>query len=317
MRGGSVIVAAGNYGITVDQFGGGLGLQPLAGGLQELLASYGVEVGPELVMDLQNEAFPVPVIRDVGGFQVQEIQARSYPFFVDIRSDGMASGSPIVSNLPAVTLNWASPITIDEDLNAEREVVVLLQSSLDSWITADTNIQPNPSLPEPGFLVMPDDERHTLAVSIQGSFDSFYRDQASPFAAGALDEGPDAVPGPAVIESSPNTARLIVFGSAEFVDDLVFEISASLTYDRYLNSIKLVQNAIAWATEDLDLLSIRSRGTQVRVLNPMEEGDESFWEGANYVLALASLVTIGFVWSARRRNEEPILQDAGTKQPAE
>jgi len=78
-----------------------------------------------------------------------------------------------------------------------------------------------------------------------------------------------------------------------------------------------VQNAVAWATEDLDLLSIRSRGTYVRVLEPMEEGDETFWEGANYVLALLSLVIIGVVWNARRRNEEPILQVKGEQQPAE
>ena len=79
-------------------------------------------------MDPQNEPFPMPVVRQVGDYQVQEIQALDYPF-VDVRSDGMAENNPIVSNLSAVTLNWASPITVDPAKNArprgDRPVAVL------------------------------------------------------------------------------------------------------------------------------------------------------------------------------------------------
>jgi ABC-2 type transport system permease protein len=87
---------------------------------------------------------------------------------------------------------------------------------------------------------------------------------------------------------------------------VVFEVSSSLTADRYFNSLKFMQNAVAWSVEDLDLLNIRSRGTYARVLVPMTESDRAFWEGANYVLALASLVAIGVLWNVRRRNEEPM-----------
>jgi len=113
-------------------------------------------------------------------------------------------------------------------------------------------------------------------------------------------------PPPVTIEASPETARLVVIGSAEFVDDVVFEISSSLTQDRYLNSLKLMQNAVAWCTEDTDLLEIRARGSYARVLAPMSEREQSFWEGANYVIALLSLVALGAVWNARRRNEQPL-----------
>jgi ABC-2 type transport system permease protein len=101
-------------------------------------------------------------------------------------------------------------------------------------------------------------------------------------------------------------ARLVVVGSAEFLTDVVFQISSSLTQDRYLNSLQFLQNAVDWSVEDLDLLSIRSRGTQTRVLTPMASGDQRFWEVLNYVLALAGLATIGGVWYVRRRNERPM-----------
>jgi len=315
MRGGSVVVAAGNYGITIDQFSGWLALKPLEQGLREMLASYGIQVEESLVLDSQNERFPVQVTRQVGDFQVQEIQAIDYPFFVDIRADGMASDSPLVANLPAVTLNWASPITVDEEQNAGREVTTLLQSSSASWTQTDTEIKPDPNLPNSGFPVGQNQASYTLAVAVQGVFESTFKDKPSPFAQAseeqetvqeAMEESQTQPPVPGTIEVSPETARLLVIGSAEFVDDVVFDISSSLARDRYLNSLQLMQNAVAWSTEDLDMLNIRSRGTYARVLRPLTESEQSFWEGANYVVALLALAAVGITWNARRRNEQPM-----------
>ncbi len=319
MRGGAVVVAAGNYGIQIDPMVGGLGLRRLEGGLSEMLSHYGIDVEESLVMDPQNEPFPVQVMRDVGGFRVAEIQTIDYPFFVDVRQDGMGSDSPIVSNLRAVTLNWASPITVDEEKNAHREVTELLQSSPESWTQTSTSIQPDfNAYPQFGFPVGAEQGRQTLAVSVQGSFESLFKDRPSPFDEGELevhDDGSEAVepvtptPAPAslaTVETSPETARLIVIGSSQFLDDVVFELSASLTRDRYLNSLQLLQNCVAWSTEDLALLGIRSRGTQTRVLAPLSEREQSFWEGANYVAALLALAVIGIVWNSRRQNEEPM-----------
>ena len=108
------------------------------------------------------------------------------------------------------------------------------------------------------------------------------------------------------IDVSPETARLVVIGSGEFLDDVVFGISSQLTRDRYLNSIKLLQNAVAWSTEELDLLKIRARGTANRVLIPLSESAQSFWEGLNYVVALIAVVALGVLWGARRRNQQPM-----------
>ncbi|MEZ4682296.1 MAG: hypothetical protein R2932_49635 [Caldilineaceae bacterium] len=49
------------------------------GTLNEMLQHYGVDVQQSLVMDDQNQPFPVPVQRSVGGMQVQEIQAINFP----------------------------------------------------------------------------------------------------------------------------------------------------------------------------------------------------------------------------------------------
>jgi hypothetical protein len=56
----------------------------------------------------------------------------------------------------------------------------------------------------------------------------------------------------------------------------------------------------------MDLLNIRAGGTSARVLRPLSEGRQSFWEAANYVAALLALVVLGLVMNSRRRNEEPM-----------
>lgn len=313
MRGGSVIVAAGNYTVDVDQFSQGLALRPLDGTLRDMLLSYGVDVQQSLVMDDQNQPFPVAVQRQVGGIPVQEIQAVNFPFFVDVRQDGMASSNAIVSGLPAVTLNFVSPVVLDATKNTGRETSVLLNSTAASWLRSDTTLQPDfQTYPERGFAVEGEQKAYPLAVSIKGSFESFFKGKPSPLAeAPATDAtAPTPTPGPAPDESiltqSPDTARLIVIGSGEFVDDFVLNLSSQLVQDQVLNNLQFAQNAVDYSVEDTDLLAIRARGTFTRLLKPLKEGEESTWEYGNYGIALVALVLIGGLWYTRRRNERPM-----------
>jgi ABC-2 type transport system permease protein len=308
MRGGTVLLAAGNTVIDQDPYGGGLTGRFIADGVAGLLEHYGITVQQGMVLDPQNEPFPMPVVRQVGNFQVQEYQALNYPYFVDVRSASMGRNNPIVSNLAAITLNWASPIHIDQTKNAERQVEVLLSSTSGAWFQNDPiNIQPDLELyPESGFAQPSATQVYTLAVTVQGTFDSYFAGKASPFET-ATEEGATLPPaGPGTIEQSPETARLLVVGSAEFVDDIVFQISSSMSGDRYLNSLQFVKNAVAWATEDLDLLEIQARGAESRVLAAMDESEQSFWEIVNYGAALLALLALGGFVSMRRRNEQPM-----------
>jgi ABC-2 type transport system permease protein len=316
MRGGSVILAAGNYILNPDPFSGNLGVQEVKDGLADMLATYGITVEKSLVLDLQNEPFPVQVERNLGGLQIREIQAINYPFFVDIRPSGMDRQSPILASLPAVTLNWASPLTLDESKNAGRQVTVLLRSSPASWLRTDINIQPDlQTYPEVGFPVEGEQGSRVLAVAIQGRFESYFKGKPSPLEATGvptdttqLQMQPQQPEQPTfgTIEQSPETARLIVIGSAEFLNDIVFDISAMLSGDRYLNSLQFAQNCVDWSVEDLELLNIRSRGTVSRLLMPLTESQQSFWEVLNYLVALLGLVGIAILWRVRRRSEQPI-----------
>jgi ABC-2 type transport system permease protein len=288
-------------------------------GLQEMLESYGVKVEQALVMDTRNEAFPQQVQRQVGGFNVVEVQELDYPLFVDVRRDSMATESPIVANLSAVTLQWASPLVVDPEKNKDRDVVTLLESTDESWLRASTDIQPNLDLyPRLGFPVEGEQAARPLAVSLRGAFESYFKDRPSPFQEGAAEEegasdalaeadaGAEQEPILGTLEESPESSRLIVIGSSEFLDDAVLELSSRLSADRYLLNLQFLQNAVDWSVEDQDLLSIRSRGSYTRLLEPMEKSEQSFWEVLNYGLALAAVVVIGVVWNVRQRSEAPM-----------
>ena len=105
----------------------------------------------------------------------------------------------------------------------------------------------------------------------------------------------------AVIERSPESARLIVIASNEFLADQNLRLIGSAEGTVYMNPLQLMSNAVDWSLEDSALLSIRSRGHFNRTLPPMEEADQVFWEYLNYALAVAGLLLL-FVWHRYRAN---------------
>ncbi len=318
MRGGAVVLATNGYQVNADNFSGQLSVLPVSGtNVRDWLVHQGVEVQDGLVMDPQNQPFPVAVMRNLGNVQVQEIQALDYPFFVDVRPDGMDSDSPIAANLPTVTMSWASPVVLDEAQQAERETSVLLRASEGAWLTTNTNIQPNFDLyPELGFPQGSETESYPLAVSLQGQFSSYFAERPSPFETApeeteetaALEQPETETPQyVSTITESPASARLVVIGSSTFANDFVLQLSQALTQDHYLNNLQFVQNAVDWSVEDLDLLSIRSRGTAARVLQPLTDRQQTIWEAANYAVALLALVGIFAAWRWRKRQRQPDL----------
>jgi ABC-2 type transport system permease protein len=315
MRGGAVVVAAGNYVLSPLQYGLDLGIELVQDGLREMLETYGVQVDETLVLDTRNELFIYPVERTVGGQSMIEFQQVDYPPFPDVRRDSMATESPIVANLSALVLHWASPVTVDADKTQDHEVVTLLESTAQSWLRTSTDTRPNLELyPELGFPVEGEQGARPLAVSLRGAFESYFKDRPSPFADQEGDtpdetessEEEEAKPILGTITESPESSRLVVIGSAEFLDDVLLDPSSGLMGDRYLLNLQFLQNAVDWSVEDLDLLEIRSRGSFTRLLEPLDEGEQSFWEFLNYGVALVAVVAIGVAWNLRRRNEAPM-----------
>lgn len=308
MRGGSVIVAGGHYRMGVDPIQGGLRLDVNENGIEEMLESYGIAIGDSVVMDLQNAPFPTQTERDLGDMVVMELQALNYPFFVDVRPNGFDAEHPVVSSLPFVTMNWASPLSVDESLLDDAAVTTLIRSSGAAWETTDINLQPDLEIyPALGFPVGEEQLSLPLAVAVQGAFDSFFIDRPSPFEAATEEDAASPAEAIGLIEQSPNPTRLIVLGSSEFVNDNVYQISLNFGGDRFASNLQLIANAIDWFTEDGSLSSIRSRGSAARILPPISAAEQNQWVVINAAVAIIGLLLIAGAWQIQRRAEQPIL----------
>ena len=99
------------------------------------------------------------------------------------------------------------------------------------------------------------------------------------------------------LDHSPESARIILIGSATFASDEAISISSSTMRTSYLNPVQLLTNMVDYALEDRGLLSIRGRGHFSRTLLPMSRETQMFWEYCNYGLALFGLA---LVWLLKR-----------------
>jgi ABC-2 type transport system permease protein len=268
-----------------------------------------------MVLDPQNASLPVPVQRNVGGFTIREIQMLNYPYFPDIRGAGLNADNPITSALGQVTLNWASPVTVDKDRNQARKVTRLLSSSPQSWVSDGLDILPDfRAHPDDGFAPSESRGASLLAVAVEGRFDSFFKGKESPLAKTATappgeKDNKDAKPAAAapavtsVIERSPESARIILVASNTFATDTVLDLASEGMGTRYTAPLEFLQNAIDWSLEDRGLLAIRSRAQFARTLEPMSSTDQLFWEYLNYALALGGLALV-WVWRRRVRRAD-------------
>jgi ABC-2 type transport system permease protein len=128
---------------------------------------------------------------------------------------------------------------------------------------------------------------------MEGKFGSFFKGKQSPLFKllqknSKKKEKQDAISG--VIEHSPESARIILFSSNEFLEDQTLQLAGMAQSAKYLATSQLMENTLEWALEDRGLLSIRARGHFNRTLPPMKRDDQLFWEIANYVFVLIGLI---------------------------
>ena len=315
MKGGTVAIAASAFETNITPQS--LNATPRNTGLEGWLSHFGVGIAGSLVMDPVNAAFPVPVTRRAGGFSFQELVMLDYPYFPDIRAPNLNPDSIITSGLPQVTLAWASPIELDADKNAGREVLELLRTSPQSWLSTSTDLMPKVNeLGLSAFTPEGEQASRLVGVMVGGRFDSFFAGQTSPL----LEEDEDAADESdgddadedaeeeeednlglvtSVIDRSPESARLFVFASNGFLADQTLRMIGSADGTLYGNSVQMMVNVVDWALEDETLLGIRARGNFNRTLPPLNANEQSVLEYLNYGLALAGIALVFFLHRRR------------------
>ena len=294
MRGGTVIIATSPYSAQLSD--GKLELQDWDSGLQDWLTSHGLSIGESLVLDSQNSLFPAPVLRDASGHQFRDVQVLDYPYFIDLRADGLSPQHPITGNLPQLTMAWASPITVKR--MPGTRLTTLLTSSAESWLSESMDITPTSDAQGSlmtGLSEGDDTARryapHKLGVILRGRFQSFFS-EAPPL--------PNNRPRTLLARAS-EAARIVLYSSNDFLDDQVLRAQVMASGTQYLGPLELFLNSLDWALQDNELLSIRSRGHFNRTLPSMDSRAQAIIEALNYTAAVVWLLIIALIfWLSKR-----------------
>jgi ABC-2 type transport system permease protein len=305
MRGGRVILGAGNFEVNFDQ--AGLQVRPVQTGLDDWLGHHGVSVAPTLVLDDRNQPLPIPELRQTAFGTIRTWTMAPYPYLVEVRDEGLVNRE-VAAQLGAMGIYWGSPVHVNEEAAGELEVVEILRSSERSWTDDDVTrtAYVDYEVPAEGL------ESQLLAVALSGEFASHFEEREAPRAAPpAQDDAADAPPPTEVpLERSPET-RLVVIGNAEFLSDFVAR-SLGMTDGGFFDAnLAFMQNLIDWVNLDSDLIGIRSRGAAARRLVRVDRSTEVAIETMAYVVPIGILIALAGYRIWRRRNTEPIIARSG------
>jgi gliding-associated putative ABC transporter substrate-binding component GldG len=260
---------------------------PVESGLTDLIATYGIEMGPKLVADA--EASSLMVTRQMRGMRVQ--MPLRYPFVPALRT--LEPGSPVTRGIAEVTLPFVAPLYLGgevKELKAEDKAPVfnddakegeqpagvygrvLAKSSPKSWLEDATpeNLSPNRFT---GRVTADPTGPYNLIASVQGKLKSHY-----------------GVAGGGAMESE-GEARVIVVGSS------------GLMKEQFLSqpNAALALNIIDWMLLDPALLKMRTRGLLEAPIDPeLSDGARAAIKWGNVVGLPAALLIFGFfMWRMR------------------
>jgi gliding-associated putative ABC transporter substrate-binding component GldG len=276
MRGGRAAFLLNNFSIDVQQ---SLVL-PIETGLDSLLKFYGVTVRDSIIIDRQSNM--VPITRNMGEFQMQHLV--NYPFYISITN--FSEENPIVKSLNKFDVLFISPLNLDYEIDPERKREILFTTSEQSGQRGlPVDISPEKRYFDSDYM----SSRLPLAAAVTGRFDSYFNDQYIPEYPGS-----DTLTDIVVPEKIDNVSdgRIAVFGNGSFITD---------EYRRNQASFVILLNTIDWMTQDIGLISIRSKQVGGRTLDIVSDSGKKWIKYINMFAMPVIVIIFGVIrWQYKR-----------------
>lgn len=260
--------------------------------LDDQLFKYGVRLNTDLVMDIM--ALPIPVTT---GSVAGKPQFDFFPwYFFPLVSPQI--NHPVVSNLNAVMTNFVS--SIDTIRIPDVKKTFLLHSSpyarrmnAPVYINLDImGLEPDQSMYNEQFI--------PVAVLLEGQFSSLYTNRLAPSLAYSKEIG--------FVGKSKPTSMIVVADGNIIRNQLHYRdgYPLPLGYDQYTDQTfgnkKFILNAVDYLTEGSELISIRSRNIQLRLLdNTRLKGNEVMWKVINVAVPPLLVILFGIIYIIIRK----------------
>lgn len=256
--------------------------------LTDMFFKYGLRINPQIIKDEQG----APIVL-YSGNQGSESQKEQYPwrFSPFVYS---TSTHPIAKNIEGVKFEFASPIEL---LNGGVKKTVLLESSQFSKTIG---------LPFPINLGMVTEETSPkdytnggfipLAVLLEGSFTSMYKNRVLPFKEADYKD-----------QSAPT--KMIVISDGDVIkNQLDRGMPLELGFDKWTNLMfgnkEFMLNSVNYLLDDTGLINIRSKEIRLPMLDKQKVYDNyTFTQMLTVALPIVILAAFGFVFTYLRKKK--------------
>jgi len=242
--------------------------------LDSLLAAYGILINKELVIDTRNSR--IGVVQRQGMLSIQNVVEYPYmPEAVTFREANL-----ITKDLGTVSFPFVSSL----DTSKAEGLGLLMQPIVYSSERSGRKTEPYYLTPMQRFSLEDFPEAYIpLAATVVGSFASYYNNYPIP------DSGITGLPERL---SSSAISRMVVVADSDFMRD----------QGRNPENFAFFLNIVDWLSQDEGLISIRSRETTSRPLDPnISDGARLRYKYANILGPSLLVVIFGIVrWRVRK-----------------
>ena len=298
MRGGRVLWLLDGAQMSNEMLSEG-GVTPLIAldvNLQDMLFRYGVRLTPTIVEDMQCAYMPVNVARPG-----EEPRFEPIPWFYMPLLQG-SPYHPITKTMQAVKADFASGIEIVGDTIGVRKEVLLITSNASHVHVAPSEVNVMGAInvePSQYFTT----QYVPVAVALEGNFESIYKHRMAPA----------GVKAGKIVDRS-ETTRMVVVADGDIIrNDLEQHkeglMLVPLGYDRVTRQTHgnkdFIVNAMLYLTDDEDLMQLRNRRVDLRLLNrAVVESQRNMWMWVNTLLPIVILAVFWglFLWNRKKKN---------------
>lgn len=265
--------------------------------LNDFFFRYGLRINPNLLKDV----YSAPIVLATG--EDRESQYERYPWFFSPLSSSQ-NNHPIVANIEAVKFDYASAIDTLE--NSIQKTILLSSSPISKIVGVPYEIDLDVEIPE--FLQVVNEGPNPnqfnagevpLAVLMEGSFTSVYKNRVKPF------KDPDE------LEEGKNTKIIVISDGDVIKNQLQGKKPLELGFDRMTNSFygnkEFLLNSVNYLLDDTGLINIRSKQINIPFLDPIATiENRNKYQLLNLVAPLLFLAAFGLTFNFLRKKRNKV-----------
>jgi len=269
-------------------------------GLLEMIASYGVNILPELALDRSALSLQYQSRTPTGGVQFRIVR---YPLWIGVLGSNGNPLHPVSASFSGLDLFWASPLELNPPPSVEA--TVLFTSTPEGWSMRDAFYT------SPDIIYFMEMEAHEtrgtkiLGVSLSGVFPSFFRGWPKPVREGSLEELPP-------LPDTASPSRIIVVGDTDFATNIINATQAAHNLDFLLR-------AADWLANDDDIIGIRNRQPQASRFDKILDLERRaaamrFSQILNVGIIPLFTITVGFILASLRKKRAKYAEIKAAKE---